>query len=151
MKDQEECQVHLELTQYKQRPYHRIQVKPEVWVASQLWSETLDKISTLLFLLHISSWLQLLTSSIQWLFYNTLHDYFLAIRTFLCYKAFNASVFQPHCWLSGQSWRSSIFWLMSNYLRYNNNCLVKATICFPMLLLWTSLPQLTALTTMPWD
>lgn len=43
MKDQEESQVQLELTQYKQRPYHRIQVKPEVWVASQSRSETPDQ------------------------------------------------------------------------------------------------------------
>lgn len=56
MKDQEESQVQLELTQYKQRPYHRIQVKPEVWVASQSGSETPDqkkKIFIFLFLSHI--------------------------------------------------------------------------------------------------
>lgn len=54
MKDQEEGQIQLELAQYKQRLYHGIQVKPEVWVASQSRSETLDKISTLLFLPHVS-------------------------------------------------------------------------------------------------
>lgn len=47
-KDQEECQVQMELTEYKWSPYHMSQAKPQIWVTSQLWSERLDEISTLL-------------------------------------------------------------------------------------------------------